>query len=136
MKRILLPTIILLALFINGEVKAELSTALQEHIKQKTQTTSATEKAMLQKWSDGKLISEFFCQDHALQVLSKTYQGADRVFMSLSDDDPPVLITETRIKGNGTVRYKDGWADFIYECEIDENNGKVSDFTFTESTNP
>ena len=135
MKKLLLSTVFFWALFINDEVKAELYPALQEHIKQKTLAFSPTEKAMLQKWSDGKLISEFFCQDHALQELSETYEGADRVFMSLSDDEPPTLITETRINGNGSVRYKDGWADFSYECEIDENSGKVTDFTFSESSN-
>lgn len=135
MSKILLSAAIFVAFLINDEVKAELSAPLQEHIKQKTLAFSPTEKAMLQKWSDGKLISEFFCQDHALQDLSRTYEGADRVFMSLSDDDPPTLITETRINGNGSVRYKDGWADFTYECEIDENSGKVTDFTFSESSN-
>lgn len=134
MKKKLLPTIFLLALFIGDDVIAELAAPLQEHIKQETKAYSATEKTMLQQWSDGKLISEFFCQKHALQVLSKTYKGADRVFMSLSDDDPPTLITETRIKGNGSARYKDGWVDFTYECEIDKNSGKVTDFSFAEST--
>ena len=136
MNKIILSAIFLGTLFISNEVKAELAAPLKEHIKQKTLNFSATERNMLQQWSDGKLISEFFCQNHALQVLSKTYQGADRVFLSLSDDDPPTLLTETRIKGNGSVRYEDGWVDFIYECEIDKNSGKVTDFTFLESKNP
>ena len=136
MNKILLSATIFVAFLINEEVKAELSTPLQEHIKQKTLDFSPTEKAMLKKWSDGKLISEFFCQDYALKDLRKTYKGADRVFMSLSDDDPPTLITETRIKGTGSVRYKDGWVDFFYECEIDKNSGKVTDFIFfSESAN-
>lgn len=136
MNKKLLFTVLLWALCINSEAEAELSTALKEHIKQKTLNYSATERTMLQKWSDGKLISEFFCQDHALEVLSKTYQGAYRVFMSLADNQPPILITETHIKGNGTLGYQDGWVDFTYECEIDGDNGEVTDFTFTESINP
>ena len=78
------------------------------------------------------MIAEFFCQNHALQVLGKTYRGADRVIMSLSDDDPPILINETRIKGNGSARHTEGWTDFTYECEIDKNSGEVTDFTFSE----
>ena len=70
---------------------------------------------MVAGWIPGKKLSEFLCQDYSLAELVKTYTGADRVFLSLSDDEPPQFVAQNRIKGNGSVRHDAGWTDITYE---------------------
>ena len=62
--------------------------------------------------------------------LGKTYAGADRVFLSMSDDEPPQFVSENRIKGNGSVRHDAGWTDIRYECEVDMQTGQPMEFVF------
>ena len=65
-----------------------------------------------------------------MEVLRDKYTGADRVFMSTSEDSPPELLSDARIKGMGSVRHGAGWSNFGYECAIDATTGDVVYFSF------
>jgi len=103
---------------------------LEAIISNTTAGLSEEEQQMIASWSPAKKLSEFFCQETALTELGKTYTGADRVFLSRSDDQPPVFISENTIKGQGSVRYGTDWADFSYECAVDVKTGEAESFTF------
>ena len=103
---------------------------LKTLIAEKVSGVSAEEKEMIAGWTPGKKLSEFFCQEYALAELGKTYTGADRVFLSMGDDEPPQFVAENRIKGNGSVRHGDGWTDITYECEVDLHTGEPTEFIF------
>ena len=103
---------------------------LETMISETTSGASTEEKEMISGWTAGKKLSEFFCQKRALVELGKTYAGADRVFLSMSDDEPPQFVSENRIKGNGSVRHDAGWTDIRYECEVDMQTGQPMEFVF------
>jgi hypothetical protein len=114
---------------LSGEAKA-LPQNLETIISETTSGASVVEKEMIAGWTPGKKLSEFFCQERALVELGKTYPGADRVFLSMSDDESPQFISENRIKGNGSVRHDAGWTDISYECEVDLQTGNPMEFVF------
>ena len=114
---------------LSGEPKA-LPQNLETMISETTSGASAEEKDMIAGWTPGKKLSEFFCQKPALAELGKTYTDADRVFLSMSDDEPPQFVSENRIKGNGSVRHDAGWTDIRYECEVDMQTGQPMEFVF------
>ena len=103
---------------------------LMQMIDRKIAGVSVEEKEMVLSWSPGKQLAEFFCQDRALVELGETFAGADRVFLSMRDDEPPQMIGDNRIKAPGSVRYDGGWADFTYECEVDLKSGDVTEFSY------
>ena len=105
---------------------------LEEIIAESISSTSSEEKEMVAAWPPGKKLAEFFCQKRALTELGKDYAGADRVFLSMSDDDPPQFLTQNRIKGKGSVRHDAGWTDILYQCEVDLHSGKPTEFVFEE----
>ena len=114
---------------LSGETR-DLPQNLETIISETTSGASVVEKEMVAGWTPGKKLSEFFCQERALAELGKAYAGADRVFLSMSDDEPPQFISENRIKGNGSVRHDAGWTDITYECEVDLHTGKPTEFIF------
>ncbi len=111
-------------------VGGDLSEAMNVRIAEMLSHVSEEERKMVMEWSDGKKVSEFFCQNVALEKLGQHFSGADRVFMSTSDDSPPELIGENRVKGAGSVRHPAGWNDFTYECEVDGSTGEVVEFLY------
>ena len=82
---------------LSGETRA-LPQNLETMIAETTSGARVVEKEMIDGWTPGKKLSEFFCQERALAELGKAYAGADRVFLSMSDDEPPQFIGENRIK--------------------------------------
>ena len=126
---LMLTTLSFSLLALSGETKA-LPQNLETMIAEKVSGVSAEEKKMIESWTPGKKLSEFFCQERALAELSKTYTGADRVFLSMSDDEPPQFVADNRIKGYGSVRHDAGWTDITYECEVDLKTGKPTEFVF------
>jgi len=107
-----------------------LTAELDAIISKTTAGLSEGEQKMIADWSPAKKLSEFFCQKLALTELGKTYTGADRVFLSRSDDQPPEFISKNAIKGQGSVRYGADWADFSYECAVNMETGAAESFTF------
>ena len=125
----MLATLSIASPVLSGESKA-LPQNLETIISETTSGASTEEKEMIAGWTPGKKLSEFFCQERALAELGKTYPGADRVFLSMSDDEPPQFVSENRIKGNGSVRHNAGWTEITYECEVDLQTGKSTEFVF------
>ena len=109
-------------------------TNLQEVIEQKWSGSSAEEKKMIEAWEPARQLAEFFCQDLALTEIGKKFDGADRVFLELEEDNPPVFISDNRINGDGSVRYgvDASWSNFTYECEVDMETGQAKEFSFQE----
>lgn len=129
-----IPLSVLLTLLVTPPAYAGDVIALPENLEkmiiEKIFSASSEEKEMIAGWTPGKKLSEFFCQEYALAELGKTYTGADRVFLSMGDDEPPQFVAENRIKGNGSVRHGVGWTDIIYECEADLHTGEPTEFIF------
>lgn len=126
---LILTTLSFPSLALPGETNV-LPQGLEAMIADKISAVSAEEKDMIASWPPGKKLSEFFCQEPALRELGKTYTGADRVFLSMSDDEPPQFVAENRIKGYGSVRHDAGWTDITYECEVDMESGRATKFIF------
>lgn len=106
---------------------------LERAISERTSGVSSEEKEMIAGWPPGKKLAEFFCQESALIELGKSFAGADRVFLSMSDDEPPRLVSQNRIEGKGSVRHDEGWTDITYQCEVDLRTGKPNEFVFSKT---
>lgn len=106
---------------------------LEKMVVEKISSTSAEEREMVAAWSPGKKLADFFCKKRALTGLEKSYAGADRVFLSISDDEQPQFVTQNRIKGEGSVRHDAGWTNILYQCEVDLQTGKSTEFVFEEA---
>ena len=112
----------------------ELPAIIEAKIGEIVSTQSTEEKEMIAEWTPGKKLAEFFCQDLALTELGKIFEGADRVFLELEEDNPPAFISDNRIKGDGSVRYgvDASWSSFSYECQVDMETGQAMEFSFQE----
>lgn len=112
--------------------QSALSEAQKAAIHKKSVRMSATEKQMVDGWSDGKKLAEFFCSPAALAEFRKTLKGADRVFLGPDEEGVKKFVLEGngKLSGRGTVRTPGKWMEYAFECELDPDKATVKAFTY------
>ncbi|VVE75782.1 hypothetical protein [Pandoraea sputorum] len=88
----------------------------------------AGERKIARGWSPAKQVAEFICHPAALRALKTKLNGVDRVFLGTDDQHGLDLQNDSKLLGQGQVRYEQGWRSFSFECLIDPGTAKVTDF--------
>ena len=113
--------------------QSALSEAQKAAIHKKSVRMSATEKQMVDGWSDGKKLAEFFCAEAGLAAIKKQYATANRIFLGPDDEGVKqfVVVGNARLSGRGSVRMVGAWKDFAFSCTLDPDKAVATAFTFT-----
>jgi hypothetical protein len=112
--------------------QSALSKAQQAVIAKKIARTSATEKQMVEGWSDGKKLAEFFCSEAGLKEIARQHKGADRLALGPDDEGVKRFRVEgnRRVAGDATVRVGPAWKDLTFDCVLDPDKAVVTSFSY------
>ena len=114
-----------------------LSPAQQKVVSQQvTRLKGTEEKADVNGWSDARKLAEFFCRPIALAEFKKANKQASRVFLGRDDEDVKKFVIEgnTKVSGNGSVRFFGEWKDFSFACTLDPDKGTATSFKYQIET--
>lgn len=121
-------------LLLAGPAAAEsgLSTAEQAVIAKKTARVSATEKQMIESWSDGKKLAEFFCAGAGLAKIRKAHPKADRLVLGPSENAVKAFKVDGNrgVAGAAALRVGGDWKELSFECKVDPERAVVVGFEY------
>lgn len=112
--------------------ESSLSPAQIQVIEMKTARMNAAEKAIVDAWSDGKKLAEFFCTAKGLDEIKKAEKTANRLILTPSESAERALVLEGNhtLSGQATLRLVGEWRDLSFSCTLDPKRGTATRFTY------
>lgn len=128
------------ALFmLSSPLRAEMLTSVQQsYLEQAIRAQIKNDsdfQSIRAEWTEAHKVAEFLCRPAALNMLRKTHQEVDKVFLGDGKNGGLTLLSSSQLTGTG--QYRAGginWVSFSFRCMLSPSTGGVTGFDYRLNT--